>query len=114
MVFDGDVTRSDVLRVLHNIPEKDEAQRCDRVARIKARDAALYDAATTLGSDSPGAWVVAGRVADAIDRFEVRTWPRLKAGMACDLSPSEESIYRAFLTGERVPKTARRLYDLLK
>lgn len=107
------VTQADALRLLHNHPDRDESQRLERFARIRARDCALIDAALVLGVDSPGAWVLAGRLADAVVRFESRLWARLRAGLACELSPSDAAIHRAFLSGERVSKTQRRLYDLL-
>lgn len=107
------VTQADALRVLHNHPDRDESQRLERCARIKARDGALIDAALVLGVDNPGAWVLAGRLADAVARFESRLWAPLRAGLECELSPSDAAIHRAFLAGERVPKTQRRLYDLL-
>ena len=114
LAFGEPVTQADALRLLHSQPDRDQSARLERVSRVKARDSALKEAADILGGDGLGAWIVAGRVADAIDRFEVRLWPRLKAGIGCDLSPSDVAIYRAFLTGGRVPKTQRMLYDLLK
>jgi len=107
------VTQADALRLLHSHADRDELQRLERSARIKARDGSLIEAAVVLGADSPGAWILAGRLADAVTRFESRLWARLRAGMECELSPSDAAIHRAFLTGERVPKTQRRLYDLL-
>lgn len=114
LAFGEEVTSAEALRLLHSTPDRDELQRLERAARIKARDAALREAAQALGGDSPGAWVLAGRLADAIERFEYRMWPRLVAGVDLELSPSETAIYRAFLAGDRVPKTARWLYELLK
>lgn len=107
------VTQAEALRLLHNHPDRDESQRLERMARIKARDRAMIDAALVLGADDPCTWILAGRLADAIDRFESRLWPRLRAGLDCELSPADAAIHRAFLAGERVPKTQRRLYDLL-
>ena len=109
----GTVTQADALQLLHNHPDRDDSQRLERAARIKARNGALLDAATMLGADGPGTWIVAGRLSSAIRRFESRLWPRLRAGMACELSPCDGAIHCAFLTGERIPKTQRRLYDLL-
>lgn len=107
------VTQADALRVLHDRTDRDDLQRLERAARIKARDGALIEAALMLGVDNPGAWVLAGRLADAVVRFESRLWARLRNGLECELSPSDVAIHRAFLAGERVPKTQRRLYDLL-
>ena len=86
----------------------------DRPARIRARNHALQQAAAALGFDSPSPWVLAGRLEQAIARFETRLWPLLRAGLhRGGLSPHEAALHRAFLTGERVPGTQRRLYDLL-
>lgn len=114
LAFGEVVTQEEALRLLHRAPDRDEAQRVERAERIKARDSALRRAGEVLGGDSPGAWVVAGRLANGIERFECRLWPRLKGGVQLDLSLSDVEIYRAFLTGERVPKTPRWLYELLK
>lgn len=107
------VTQAEALRILHSHADRGDVQRLERSARLKARDSALLEAAAVLGADHPGAWVLAGRMALAVARFESRLWPRVRAGLDCDLAPSDAAIHRAFLTGERVPKTQRRLYDLL-
>ena len=86
----------------------------DRPARVRARNRALREAGEILAIDSPCAWVLAQRLEAAIARFSARTWPLLRAGAhRGDLPPVEAALYRAFLTGERVPTTQRRLYDLL-
>lgn len=108
-----EVKQADALRILHSQSDRDDVQRLERLARLKARDSALLEAAAVLGADNPGAWVLAGRLALAVERFESRLWARLRSGAAFDLAPSDSAIHRAFLTGERVPKTQRRLYDLL-
>ncbi len=107
------VTQADALCVLHQEIARGDAQRLERVARRKARDAALRECARVLAGDDPGPWVVAERLEAAVHRFEGRVWPRLRAGMPCDLAPSDAALHRAFLTGERIPRTQRRLYDLL-
>jgi len=114
LAFGGVVTKNEALRALHDQPEPDDRRRIERAARIKARNLALFCAARELGGDEPGVWIVANRLADAIERFEIRQWPRLVAGHECNLSPSELAIYQAFLSGESVPKTGRHLYSLLK
>ena len=86
----------------------------DRPARVRARNRAVREAGQILAIDSPCAWVLAQRLEAAIARFSTRTWPLLRAGAhRGDLPPVEAALYRAFLTGERVPTTQRRLYDLL-
>ena len=108
------VERAEVLTLLHsNLCDRGDAWRLERVSRRKARDGALREAAGVLGADEPGAWVVAGRLQAAVVRFEGYAWPRLRAGMQLDLSPSDKALHRAFMAGERVPRTQRRLYDLL-
>lgn len=114
LAFGGDVSQHDALAALHSdVCERQDAPRLDRCARIKARNEALLDAAELMGSDRPGAWVLAERLECAIERFQTRIWPRLIAGERCPLAPSDEALYRAFLAGIHVPKTQRRLYDLL-
>ncbi len=108
------VTQTEALAVLYrDACSRDGVARMERVARIKARDNALCDAAAVLGVDGPGTWVLAARLEAAVGRFDARIWPRLRAGVQCDLAPSDAALHRAFLTGERVPHTQRRLYDLL-
>lgn len=92
--------------------DRDVSERC---ARVRLRDRSLVEAARVLDVDRCGAWVLAKRLEAAVSRFETRDWPLLKSGVHMrELSPSEVALHRAFLAGERVPKTARRLYDLLK
>ncbi len=101
-------------------PQEAQAALCrgyagtDRPARIRARNRALLDAADLLAIDRPGTWPLAQRLEAAIERFRGRVWPMLRVGLHRELSPVESALYRAFLTGERVPGTARHLYALLK
>lgn len=92
----------------------DDRARTERTARIKARNGALQRAAVELGADQPGAWVLAGRLAAAVARFEARQWPLLRAGLhRGELTPAEDALHVAFLTGQHIPRTQRRLYQLL-
>lgn len=116
LAFGRTVSPADALEVLHSLPDDPaDAARLERVARIKARNAALREAADELGTDSTSAWCLAQRVEAAILRFESVAWPRLRAGLvACnELEPHQKALYRAWLTGAHVPRTARRLYDIL-
>ena len=113
MAFGEPVTQADALSVLHQGIDRADVQRLDRVARRKARDSALLECALLLGADCPGPWVTAGRLEAAIKRFECRMWPRLRAGIVRQLGPVDAALHRAFLTGERIPRTQRRLYDSL-
>lgn len=86
----------------------------DRTARVRARNRALLEAAEALALDNPCTWILAQRLERAIQRFSTRVWPLLRAGAhRGELSPADAALYRAFLTGARVPRTQRRLYDLL-
>lgn len=118
-VANGDrVAPAEALRLLTVAAEADnhmQALGLDRVARVKIRDAALVEASRLLSADRAGAWAVAGRLAQAIERFQSRVWPRLRAGrIGAELDPLDRALHRAFLSGERVPATPRRLFDLLK
>lgn len=116
LAIGGKVTQTQALAILLR-----EAQdrpggcaRADRAHRVRARNRALLDAGTALAGDNPSPWVLAGRLEQAIARFKARLWPLLCAGLhRGELSPHEAALHRAFLTGERVPGTQRRLYDLL-
>ena len=61
------VTQTEALTVLHqDAGNRDGVARMERVARIKAKDQALRDAAAVLGVDSPCAWVLAARLEAAV------------------------------------------------
>jgi hypothetical protein len=85
-----------------------------RPALVKARDAALIEAALVLGTDGCSPWELAGRLAVAVARFESGRWPRLRAGGSADeLSPMERALLRAFLAGVGMIRTRRKLYAWL-
>lgn len=85
-----------------------------RIELVKARDAALLEAAQVLGSDDCSQWELAGRLAGAVVRFESRLWPRLRAGGSADgLSPSDCALHRAFLAGVGMIRNRGKLYRLL-
>lgn len=107
------VTSQEALAVLIANAEKSDIERLERNARVKARNLALAEAGAELGGATLSAWALAGRLEAAVLRFESRVWPRVKAGFECDLSPSDKCLRRAFLAGQHVPRTQRRLYDLL-
>lgn len=118
-VANGDrVTPDEARRLLTAAAEATnhtQALGLDRLARIRYRDAALVEASRLLAADDAGAWTVAGRLAQAVKRFQTRIWPRLRAGgMAGSMDPLDSALHRAFMAGERVPATARRLFDLVK
>lgn len=83
----------------------------DRASRIRVRDRALLRAAEALGP-APSTWALAGRLAEAIRRFEVRVRPRL--GPGDELPPLDDALRSAFECRVGVPATARQLYALLR
>jgi hypothetical protein len=110
------VSQADALWHLHHVTScaRSEVIREENHSRRKFRDASLLEAAALLRSDETPLWSLAGRLENAVKRFETRVWPRLRVGLvAGDLSPVDVALYKAFLTGEQVPTTQRRLYDLL-
>ena len=107
------VTQAEARSVLAAGVDCEDTARLDRFQRRKARDEALRDAADELGGEGLGAWALAELLEAAVLRFESRVWPRLRAGLECTLSPSDEALYRAYLSGQHIPRTQRRLYDLL-
>lgn len=110
------INREDVLRMLYRASacDKSESRRHENHARRRLRNAALLKAAELLGADEPGAWRLAERLEVAVERFQTRVWPRLKAGGHCDLlSPVDCALHQAFLTGEHIPSTQRRIYEIL-
>ena len=111
------VTREDVQRILSRAAESDDHARdiglC-RASRIRSRNAALANAAAQLAGDRPGPWQVACRLEKAITRFRIRKWPRLRAGASGnDLDELDSAIYRAFLSGAKIPQSARQLLNIL-
>lgn len=91
-----------------------EAMGLTRHHRVKTRNAALAEAAAILSVDSPGPWPLACRLAAAIERFQSCSWPRLQRGGSGDqLGPLDRCLWRAHLAGDKVPSTARWLYQLL-
>lgn len=91
----------------------EEALQLDRVSLLRQRNQALIRAASYL-DQGDGCWHTAGRLAGAIKRFEARTLPNYLSGVLDSLSPVDSSLLIALGTGCRVPKTQRKLYDLLR
>lgn len=87
----------------------------DRSTRVKLRDQALRRAAALLAADGVAGWPLAVRLSKAVERFQSRIWPRLKAGGAlADLNQLDLELACAHMAGERVLKSNRGLYELLK
>jgi hypothetical protein len=91
----------------------EEAFRLDRASRLRQRNRALLAAAEAL-DDGSGPWATAGRLEAAIRRFESRLLPLLRRDPSMALPPLDEALCRAFDTGSRLPRTQRKIYELLR
>lgn len=100
--------------LLARITDPDATRRRERNAAVHARDNALREAAQCLAPDAPATWVLAQRLAQSVERFRTRIWPRIAVGVDVNLSPAEDALRQAFLTGINIPSTQRHLYELLK
>ena len=85
----------------------------DRASRLRQRNQALQDAAALLAADD-GPWRCACRLASAIRRYQARVLPQIKRNPHDPLPPLDQAIRRAFETGQRVPTTARNLFELIR
>lgn len=60
------------------------------------------------------AWQMAALISAALARFESRTWPRVRAiGDPGTLGEIDRVFWDTLTISERVPRSPRRLYDLL-
>ncbi len=100
--------------LLARTTDPEATRRRERNAAIRARDNALREAAQCLAYDAPATWTLAQRLAQAVARFRSCTWPRIGAGLDVVLSPADDALLQAFLTGANIPSTQRHLYELLK
>lgn len=91
----------------------DQALRLDRASRLRERNQALQEAAALLAADD-GPWRCACRLEAAIRRFEARIMPMLERDPTYPLAPIDEALRRAFDTRQRVPTTARNLFELIR
>lgn len=91
--------------LIHGLPVE-AALQLDRASRIRARDKALRTAAELLAMGETNAWPVAERLARAIARFD-----RQRGEPSTEL---EHTLATAFKTGQRIPRTARHLYELIR
>lgn len=85
----------------------------DRASRLRERNQALRDAAALLERDD-GPWRCALRLEAAIRRYESRVRPLVVRDPYTPLAPIDEALRRAFDTGQRIPTTARNLFDLIR
>lgn len=91
----------------------DQALRLDRASRLRERNQALREAAALLcGNDGP--WRTACRLEAAIKRYEGRIRPQRERNPALPLAPIDDALRRAFDTRQRVPTTARNLFELIR
>ena len=100
--------------LLARTTDPEATRRREKCVAVRSRNDALREAADCLAHDAPAAWTLAQRLEQALKRFRIYTWPRLVAGLDVTLSPADDALKRAFLTGASIPKTQRRLYELLK
>jgi hypothetical protein len=100
--------------LLARTADPEATRRRERHAALRVRDAALREAAHCLAHDTPATWVLAQRLVQAIGRFQSGAWLRIEAGIEGPMSPVDEALSRAFLTGTNIPRTRRHLYELLK
>lgn len=84
--------------LLARTTDPEATRRRERNAAIRTRDNALREAAQCLAHDAPAIWTLAQRLAQAIERFRARTWPRIEAGLDVALGPAEDALRQAFLT----------------
>lgn len=85
----------------------------DRASRLRERNQALRDAAALLERDD-GPWRCALRLEAAIRRYESRIRPLVTRAQYTPLAPIDEALRRAFDTGQRIPTTARNLFELIR
>ncbi|MDP3106955.1 hypothetical protein [Hydrogenophaga sp.] len=104
----GDLINERLQAVELDATDLEQALGLDRCSRIRARNTALTEAAAVLSAGSPSPWQTACRLADAVARFESRIWPRCKRNPD-DLGPLDLALRTAFLTGEKVPTSPKRL-----
>lgn len=81
--------------------------------RTKARNNALMAAADSLGA-TDSQWHRAILLQKAIARFESRIWPKIRYETDPDLPPIDAALFRAFTSGARPLRSARRLYELIR
>lgn len=94
----------------------EDALGLNRVQRIRSRNDALFRASEIL-SDGKGditAWELALLLANAIERYESRFLPAMKICPSTQLSPLNQALSDAFACGVRVPRTQRKIYDLIR
>ncbi len=100
-------------RHLYGGADLDTACGIDRASRLRERNQALREAAALLcGNDGP--WRTACRLEAAIKRYEGRIRPQRERNPALALAPIDDALRRAFDTRQRVPTTARNLFELIR
>lgn len=82
--------------------------------RVAARNAALLKAARMIeDGDYMSTWSLAGKLHDAVTRFETVIAPRLYRNPETPLCPIDQAIQAARQSGARPLQSRRRLFDLL-
>lgn len=85
----------------------------DRASRLRQRNAALFEACRILDDDDCGAWILAGRLASAIRRYQKRIAPILRRNPDYSIGDLDRALHTACSAG-RPPATQRRLFDLIR
>ena len=86
----------------------------DRARRVRERNAALLRAAAVIkGRKTLSPWALAGMLANAIKRFERRALPVWSTFPRGKLSELNRAILEALEASTRIPRTQRKLYELL-
>ncbi len=100
---------SAVWKSIHDRGDLAQAAGVDKGSRRRAQIRALREAADLLAPSEASAWVRAGLLAQAVERFELRVWKVRTDG----LGPVEQLINVAFCAG-RFPRSREKLYELLR
>lgn len=73
----------------------------DRALRVVERDRALRDLADLLPGSSR--WEIAGRLAEALERFQSVAWPRIRVGARPARTELERRLAAVLEIGHQVP-----------
>lgn len=82
---------------------------------VRERNKALVAAADSIDPyHDLSRWARAGKLAKHVERFEVKMLQRCRDANATPAGFLNKCLFRAWQTGQRVPKTQRALNDVLK
>ncbi|WP_374279199.1 hypothetical protein [Azonexus sp.] len=86
----------------------------DLSRRVRERNDALIEAAKILSRQSTSPWATAGLLARAICNFETNVLPSDQLRNSKNMTALNTHLLRAFNTGVRIPRTQRKIYDLIR